>query len=109
MYLGLHLLKHRALTETVTGVTRSASGEEEETWTAQDSELPCLLREARAPVDVPMWQESSVTHIIDLNFEERFLSGVWRFTIDEREYRVIEPKDAGKRGVFLKLKVRRVQ
>jgi head-tail adaptor len=100
------LLVQRCLVQEAS-IVRTGSGEVRESWSdSAEGTMPCLVRFARMPADIPPGVESGVTHVIyvrRLAVGERTL----RVVVDGVPYRVIEAKDPGARGHHHELLCRR--
>lgn len=91
------LLVQRAKLEKAT-VTRSATGEETDTWTTQFTDVPVLVRPLKSDADVPHGLSEAVTHMVHMEVLTDVLSGRWRAIVDGREYRFVDVRDPGQRG-----------
>lgn len=100
------LLVQKAKLEKST-ITRSATGEEIDTWVVQFTNVPVLVRFARQESDVPIGLEEQVTHLIHVEPMEELLTGRWRAIVDGREYRLVDIRNPGQRGHHYEVFARR--
>lgn len=104
------LTQRAALHEGAVSAT-SGTGEETITYATALSDVPVLVQQVTAPVDLRIGLAERVTHriiclpLVGIDLE----SGHWQFVIDGKTYVVLSRYDPANRGHHWEIPVRRLQ
>lgn len=89
-------------------ITRSDTGEEDDTWVTRQDQVPVLLRFARSASDTTPAVASLIDHVVYAEPNTAWLTGRWRVVIEGTAYLVVSCIDEAHRGHHYKILVRRL-